>query len=38
LVRTLGGLAPVDHLSDPRGHFGIKPNSIGRPAAFSESK
>jgi hypothetical protein len=33
---ALGRLAPIDHLSDPRGYVGIEPNLISRPAAFSE--
>ena len=35
---TLGDLVPIDHLSDPRGYFGIKPNSIGPPGTFSKRK
>jgi hypothetical protein len=33
---ALGRLAPIDHLSDPRGYIGIEPNLISRPAAFSQ--
>jgi hypothetical protein len=38
VVGRLGGLAPIDHFSNPRGYFRIKLNSISRPTVFSEGK
>jgi hypothetical protein len=38
IASTLGDLIPIDHLSDPRGYFGIKPNSISPPGTFSKRK